>query len=106
MYGSQVRMTTLYTSLRCCNDFLDGTLKQVIQHPNGLWTVHALPNGDFVTGYVCKLENHLFEIFAHNFAAGRCDDKIARIFTREPSRFNPTAAASFERAVQEAEAVR
>ena len=28
----------------------DGTLLQTINHPNGLWVVFALPNGDFVTG--------------------------------------------------------
>lgn len=30
----------------------DGTHVQTIVHPNGLWCVAALPNGDFVTGYV------------------------------------------------------
>ena len=33
----------------------EGQLKQVIMHPNGLWTVFGLPNGDFVTGFVCDV---------------------------------------------------
>ncbi|CAH0473448.1 unnamed protein product [Peronospora belbahrii] len=59
----------------------DGALVQTIEHPGGLWCVTALPNGDFATG---------------------CDDKIVRVFTSDPGRVDPDAAASLQAAVEEA----
>lgn len=63
----------------------EGQLLQTIEHPGGLWCVTPLANGDFVTG---------------------CDDKIARVFTSDPARLSPVAAASFQAAVDEARLVR
>lgn len=62
----------------------DGSLLQTVDHPGGLWCVTPLPNGDFVTG---------------------CDDKIARIFTSDPSRVSAEAVVSLDQAVQEAKLV-
>uniref|UniRef100_A0AAV1TF46 Phospholipase A-2-activating protein n=1 Tax=Peronospora matthiolae TaxID=2874970 RepID=A0AAV1TF46_9STRA len=59
----------------------DGALVQTIEHPGGLWCVTALPNGDFATG---------------------CDDKVARVFTRDPAHVDPDAVASFQAAVEDA----
>lgn len=64
---------------------LDGTLIQSIEHPGGLWTVAALPNGSFITGG---------------------DDKIARIFSQNAAICLPKAQESFEKAVENARAMR
>ncbi|CCI49526.1 unnamed protein product [Albugo candida] len=64
---------------------LDGTLIQSIEHPGGLWTVAALPNGSFITGG---------------------DDKIARIFTQNAAICLPEAQELFEKAVENARAMR
>nr|CCA26952.1 phospholipase A2activating protein putative [Albugo laibachii Nc14] len=63
---------------------LDGTLVQSIEHPGGLWTVAALPNGNFITGG---------------------DDKVARIFTQNQAICLPEAQASLEQAVENARAM-
>ncbi|CAI5711172.1 unnamed protein product [Hyaloperonospora brassicae] len=59
----------------------DGALVQTVEHPGGLWCVTALPDGDFATG---------------------CDDKVARVFTLDPSRVDSNAVASFQAAVEDA----
>ncbi|OWZ06602.1 PhosphoLipase A2 [Phytophthora megakarya] len=59
----------------------DGALVQTVEHPDGLWCVTALPNGNFATG---------------------CDDKVVRVFTHDKDRVDPGAVASFLVAVEEA----
>ncbi len=51
-----------------CIVWKSNTAAQILQHPEGLWCVAALPNGDFATA---------------------CQDHVVRIWSEEPSRAAP-----------------